>query len=193
MPKKIIHLTERELKTVVKDAALHILEEELEEEYMLTEMAISINKFANNLHGKVFHAFTNLACIYMFRDIVTQPLIHWAERATEPFIPWFSQEVTNETTGRRTTAVNKAFNMMFNEGYSAITVKSFKDLITYYANRPNKKERIFATNNADYYYNTYKGIIVQKLEIMKKCLIDKDYELWCNTVNGILEETSSEV
>ena len=78
--------------------------------------------------------------------------------------------------------------MMFNEDYSAISVESFQNLITYYAKRPNKVLRMEATNTAEFYYDTYKDIIIQLLETMKNCLISRDYDGWVTTVTSYYEQ-----
>lgn len=180
--KKII--TNKELDKLAKMISDNIVKNN----NLLTEMSLSMQKFSDKLHSQIFNAFTNLACICIFSDTGTNALTHWAERATEPFMPWFSQDIKNETTGKRKSAVNKAFEMMFNIDYSAITEKSFSALITHYANRPNKHERLFAKNDAKYYCDTYKQAIVSMLEAMRVCIINRDYQAWTEAVNLFLSK-----
>lgn len=155
---------------------------------LITEMALGMNDFSDKIHSQIFNVFTNLACICIYHDVNKQILPHWAERATEPFAPWFSQDIKKETSKKRTTAVNKGFEMMFNEDYSAIRVESFDGIIHYYANRPNKSERMTAKNDAQYYCGKYKDEIVKMLEKMKICIINRKYNDWADCVNAFCEK-----
>ena len=184
MSKKTIDLNERDLIGILKSSMYKILEEQS----LIREMSLPMGEFSSKLHSKLWSVFENLACICIFQDVNKDILPHWAERAAEPFIPWFSQDITKETHRRRVSAINKAFNMMFNKDYSAITAKSFQDLITYYEKRPDKNLRIYATNSAEYYFVTYKDSVVNMLKIMKECLIKRDSDSWITAVNGFYEK-----
>lgn len=155
---------------------------------LITEMALSMNAFSDMIHSQIFNVFTNLACICIYHDVNKQILPHWAERATEPFVPWFSQDIKKETAQKRTAAVNKGFEMMFNEDYSAIRIESFDNIIYYYANRPNKLKRMTAKNVAQYYYENYKDEIVKMLEEMKICIINRKYNDWADCVNAFCKK-----
>ena len=72
---------------------------------------------------------------------------------------------------------------MFNADYSAINPNAFNTLIVHYANNPIVSQRMIAKENAQYYCDTYKGVIVQKLETMKTAIINKDYDSWVTAVS----------
>ena len=98
------------------------------------------------------------------------------------------KEVAEETAQKRTAAVNKGFEMMFNEDYSAIRIESFDNIIYYYANRSNKLKRMTAKNVAQYYYENYKDEIVKMLEEMKICIINRKYNDWADCVNAFCKK-----
>jgi len=179
MANKTITIKESQLRSIIEES----IENALFEKSLIMEMALPMKDFSDKLHSKIWNVFTNLACICIYHDAEKPTLVHWAERATEPFQPWFSQDIVKETPKKRTTAVNKAFSMMYNEDYSAIGVDSFQNIITYYANRPNINMRVVASNKAQFYYDTYKGVIVSLLETMRNALIKRDYSLWFNKVS----------
>lgn len=177
--KEVIRITESQLREIVEKSVSQFLEEQS----LITEMSLPMKEFSNKLHDKIWSVFENLGCICIFHDINQQILPHWAERATEPFQPWFSQEITNETPRRRTTAVNRAFDMMFNADYSAINANAFNTLIVHYAKRPVLSQRMIAKENAQYYCDTYKSVIIHLLETMKTAIINRDYDSWVTAVS----------
>ena len=151
--------------------------------FAVYEMGIKQERMSDKYGEIIGNVIDNLICICLYPDNPT--VNHWRERASglcKRFIDLNIDPIKKNTYKNRLNILSKGVEEELDSDYSAI-LNHFKSVSIYYANRPNKHDRLTPYKPYKDIYKENKDKIISAINEITKLVAAQDYEKLIKYIN----------